>query len=366
LISKRRWVVIFPEWLASDGDSVLRQNLPTLSAIAERGEVRKLAKIPEIETPESLYLGFGSDKVRLAQGPLTVAALGADPPVGSTHFHLSPMAFQDGIVSEHKLAVPPEQIEIVMDRSKKLNTKRLTIVDGEGLDHALVWEGRGDLGTTQPPEASGKPMRGVLPQGDNEPALRRFIDDSINLLSELEFNAERLDKGLLPINLLWPWGQGIRTAVPNLALMRGSPTTVLTDSLRLEGLSRLAGYRPQGRSWLGNGMNAKWQEAANKFGDATVLVCHAFRRLRQENLLEEASWLTKEIDTWLLDPLFASAKETATDLAILAPSTFGQGLCLRYQTGGAPDSTLPFDERAIEERIGESGLSDVVDAVLQP
>ena len=117
-------------------------------------------------------------------------------------------------------------------------------------------------------------MKDVLPEGDNEPALRRFIDDSINLLSELEFNAERLDKGLLPVNLLWPWGQGIRTDVPNLALMRGAPATVLSDSLRLEGVARLAGYRPLGRSWLGNGMNAKWKDIASKFGDTTILVCH--------------------------------------------------------------------------------------------
>ena len=93
---------------------------------------------------------------------------------------------------------------------------------------------------------------------------------------------------------------------------------------------------------------------------------HAFQRLRSAGLLEEASWLTKEIDTWLLDPLFTSAKEASTDLAVLAPSSNGQGLCLRYQTGGPASSVLPFDERAIDERIVETGLSDAVNGVLEP
>lgn len=72
--------------------------------------------------------------------------------------------------------------------------------------------------------------------------LRRFIDDSINLLGEQEFNLRRIDEGLAPVNLIWPWGQGFPPVIPNLALQRGTPCHVLSPALGLRGLSKMCGY----------------------------------------------------------------------------------------------------------------------------
>lgn len=363
----RKIILIAPGWLSADGNEpVLRQNLPGLSQMAERGELSKLSPLPKTETPEAQVLGLAPNQVELAQGPLTISALGADPPDRSTHFHLSLMSLDDQTLRQHQLELPPEQVDLVMARAKTLNTKSITVVVGEGPDHGLVWEGLGDLGTTSPTDSDGKPYRDCLPQGDNEPALRRFIDDSVNLLGELEFNAERIDQGLQPMNILWPWGQGVRSRVPNLALKRGEPIEVVSPSLRLAGLTRLAGYRHASRSLLSRGLNSKWQELAQRAlaAKTTLIWTPVFQELRAQNQLEEASWLTHQLDENLIEPILTNALETSTHFAILAPNSDGEGLAVSYQTKMNSANVIPFDERALEERLTQSQMHEMVDSIL--
>ena len=365
----RKIIFIAPEWLATDEDeSVLRQNLPGLARMAERGTIYKLAPLPRSETPEAQVLGLMPGQTDLAQGPLTIAALGADPPERSTHFHLTPMSVQDGVLYKHQLELPPEQVDLVMARAKILNTKSLTIVPGEGLDHGLVWEGVGDLGTTAASEGHGKPYATILPQGDNEPAMRRFIDDSVNLLAELEFNEERIDQGLAPVNILWPWGQGVRLPIPNLALKRGEPIEVISPSLRLSGLTRLAGYRHAPRTLLARGLNADWRSLAAKAldGRTTLIWTPVFEELRTAGKIEEASWLTKEIDERFIDPILESAVDTPTHLSILMPSATSEGLGSSFESNVNTGGHVPFDERALDEKLASRHLHEDVARLLSP
>src|SRR5690348_11422733 len=113
----RRIVLIVPELLGEP--SILRQKLPTIERIAELGGIFKISAVPNVETPEALYLGLRPDEAQLRQGPLTISALGADPPDRSTHFHLSLMAFRDGIARQVALAISPEEQRQVLDLAKK-------------------------------------------------------------------------------------------------------------------------------------------------------------------------------------------------------------------------------------------------------
>ena len=363
----RKILFIAPGWLAEgDGESVLRQSLPALCRMAELGDLSQLSPLPSVQTPEALVLGMPPDRVRLEQGPLTVAALGADPPPRSTHFHLTPMALDGDVLVDINWDLPGEEVDLAMDRAKALNTSTLTIVAGENKDHGLVWEGVGDLGTKAPGLAAESGYRAALPEGDNETALRRFIDDSVNVLADLEFNARRIDEGLPPVNVLWPWGHGVRTEVPNLALRRGTPLWVSSQSLRLAGLTRLAGYRHSDRSSTRLGLNANWESVANQAlgRDATLIWTPIFAELRAKEQLDEAHWLSKQIDDLLIDPILAHAREHPARFAVLAPSSSEKGLALVYETKMQGESVVPFDERALEERLRTGQMHELVDQIL--
>ncbi len=339
---------------------MLRQKLPGLLRAAEQGVLKKIIRIPRSDTPEAMVLGMKPGLVEMAQGPLTVSALGADPPARSTHFHLSPMSVVDGMLRQHETDLPAEQVDLVMSLASKLNTKTLTVVPGEGFDHGLVWEGVGDLGTTPPNLASGKPVSESLPEGDNEVALRRFVDDSVNILSELEFNVQRVDEGLLPINILWPWGHGVRIPLPNLALQRGEPVRVFSPSLRLAGLTRLVGYKHGDRRIFGTDLNTPWNHLRDEALNTrlSIIWSPAFSRFRQLEMLEEAGWLTKRIDEEFIAPLLDI--EEPLRLSIIAPSAERNGLAVIWEVGMESQNHLPFDERSMDEPLTSMNLHELV------
>jgi 2,3-bisphosphoglycerate-independent phosphoglycerate mutase len=389
----RRVVVIVPHWLANpDGESVLRGNLPALSFFAESGTLQKCSEMPpdaasdswttkggrRTITPEAAWLGLRPESLTMQDGPLMVSALGADPPDTSVHFHLSLMSVDNGVASTPTVAVPAEHVKTVMEVARQLNTRKLTIVEGEGFDHALVWEeGSLEIGTVPRSGVEGKDIAGLLPEGDGEPMLRRFIDDSNNLLSSLELNHERQQEGLPPLNLLWPWGQGFRVPVPNLAIRRGEPCMVASNSLRLQGLARLAGYRHANRSAFGRGIKINLPEILKvvQSSFSSIVYLDTFTWLRSYQRLEEAEWFTNEIDKHLLQPLVDLSRREALTLTLVAPGGYtgeispadasAEGLVVRYATDVLAKSTMPFDERALDERhLSRTTPWDAVDAGL--
>lgn len=361
----RRIILIVPGWLAAEGgESILRQKLQALTAMTARGRLTKLARMPRVDTPEAAWLGLDPRSLRLKQGPLTVAALGADPPERSVHFHLSLMSYEDGSVHTLQHSIPPEHLRPVLDQFHRLNTKRLTLIAGEEADHGLVSEGGSiDLHTLRPSEAEGQPLRSCLPEGDGEQALRRLIDDSINLLSELLLNEERLDQGLQPINLLWPWGQGFREPAPNLWLQRGEQGWVESGSLRLQGLARLVRYRHGDRHIFGKGTNVRLEQLLKSClsRDLTILLLDNVERLRSAEKLEEAAWLTRELDERFLQPVLDRAALEPSRIAVLAPGMESDGLGVVFESRSIEENSLPFDERSLEEqRVERRDVWEVV------
>ena len=329
----------------------MRQKLGTLQLLAELGTVFKIAAPPKIEAPEALWLGLSPKEGQLRQGPLTIASLGADPPDRSTHFHLTPMSFADGVATEITFEISAEDQRLIFEQAKRLNTPKLTIVEGTDREHGLVWESLGDMGTRRPEEVNGKPVSENLPEGDGDILLRRFIDDSVNLLSELPLNEQRLDEGLPQINLLWPWGQGVRQPVPNLALKRGERADVFSASLRLAGLTRLAGYKHGDRVAFGKGINTRLEELAGNLlkCNLSITVIEAPTKLKELDKPEELNWFADQIDTKLLKPLFENALVSPTEITFLVPAD-EMGIGLRYQTGNQNTNSIPFDERALDEK----------------
>jgi hypothetical protein len=352
----RHLVIAIPDWIGpSDSEDVLRQPMEGLSRLTEAGQIFRLAMDPPTETPESLLLGLDPALIKLRQGPLTISALGADPPDRSTHFHLSLLEFSDGVVRGSDLMPELTDLRLILAEAAKLNTKSLTLVPGEARDHGLVWEGLGDLATVPAREATDKPLKSVLPEGDAEPILRRYIDDSINLLSDLELNQIRVEEGLPPFNLLWPWGHGVRTRVPNLAIRRGTPSLVISPSMRMQGLARLAGYLHEDRHKLRSGVNLNlkliWERIRS--APSAIVYISGFAEWRATEKLEEAAWFTRQLDDEIFAPLAESLGEEPLRLTLVAPSDKNPGLALQLDSGSLQSNTTPFDHRPVDDpRVG--------------
>ncbi len=307
------------------------ERLPNLARLAELGRVRRLTPINGI--PEAAWLGL--PPTRIADGPLIVAALGHEPPERSIQFHLSLLGVEDGTIVSPP---PPSAAEaaVVAALLLKLNTKRITALAGPGPDHALVMEEYWDLGTTPRDEAIGKPLHSVLPEGEAEEALRQLIDDSVNMLSELEFNRRRIDEEIAPLNLLWPWGHGAPRRLPNLALHRGAPAIVECASLRLKGLTRLTGYR---HSPIVDGLELDWESLAKRVKDRaiTFVAIESFTGLGEE----ETDWLATQLDRRFL-------AEMGEEQFLLATPGQDGGLILEIGDKATP-TKLPFHSEILDD-----------------
>ncbi|MFY9234905.1 MAG: hypothetical protein WAO58_10665 [Fimbriimonadaceae bacterium] len=318
---------------------------------------------------EAGWLGIDPSTLSLRQGPLIVSALGADPPERSVHFHLSLMSLQDGTIELARPLPAAEQVAAVLDEARRLNTKLLTLVPGEGENHGLVWEnGSTDLHTLGAIFAAGHSLKESLPEGDGEVMLRRYIDDSINLLGSLPFNEERIDQGLPSLNLLWPWGPGFRERAPNLLLERGERAWVESGSLRMQGLARLVGYRHGDRNAFGQGTNVRLErlvESARKH-DPTIMVMDGPGFFRATEKFEELEWMGREMDSRLFSPLLDDAKNDRLRIVVLSPAWDRDGLGMWFESGMPAENTVPFDERALEGKLEVREAWKVVRSALNP
>lgn len=352
----RRIVLVVPGLIGSpEAEARATERAANLGALAGRGDLSRLVPGAPDALAEAAWLGIEERRIVIAQGPLVVAALGADPPERSVHFQASLRSLVDGCLATPVGPVGDAERSALVAAASRLNTRVLTFVAGEGLEHGLVWEGGSlDLGTTDPARIEGEPIAAHFPDGDGASMLRRFLDDSVNLLDELEFNRIRREEGRSPLNLLWPWGPGMRPRTPNLALERGEPAWVESRSLRTRGLARLVGYRPVPPPG-GRGLSAALRASASGCLERslTFVVDESPGRFRAEGRRDELERWVQEWDREWLAPIFERSLTEPIRLLVVAPAdpTAGHdGLALWYESPSRERNAIPFDERGLEDR----------------
>lgn len=323
-----------------ESDSLIRK----VQGFQRFGEVSSLTRltIPECETPEAMLLGLAPEEGQLRQGPLTVSALGWDPPERSLHFHLSLLSLSES-VTVPKQQLTPQEFTIIKSKLSVLNTKRLTTLVGQQFDHGLVWERMAEIRTCAPTQIDS--LAESIPQGDGDAELRRLIDDSVNILHEEEFNLRRIDNGLDPINLVWPWGHGYRLTVPNLALRFGFPYRYESASFRLAGLVRLAGFKHGEIGRFGTGLQTDFQKIP--YDPGTIVHLDPWVRMREREEFEEAEYLAAKCGEHLIGRLLDYVLEHRLELRLLLlSSTNGLGACF---SATPHESIFPFDDRSLDE-----------------
>lgn len=308
--------------------------------LVERGTVRRLRRSIELGAREADWLGLRREDVQLSEGVLIVAAVGANPPPGSVHFAVTPLVLSGDALRQPETRLTDNERTKMVQCAERLNTRQLTFVWSAD-PWGLVWEeGSLDLATVPPNEVSG--YRASLPQGDGEPLLRRWIDDSINLLADCEFNRRRVDEGIEPINVLWPWGHGMRVPMPNLTLRAGTPIRVISASWRLRGLARLCGVAHPFPGALGQGTNTRLETLVSEFPGVTIGVMDVFERFHPIENEAERRWMTLEMESRVWRALL--------DVEDLVLTVAGGDLVLDYDARMPLENSVPFDERVLDDR----------------
>jgi hypothetical protein len=345
-----------------DEDSLLAGLSSKWSSLVQRAKVFRISPCdPESLTPEAAWLGLDPSEWQIAQGPLTVAALGRTPPERAICFHLTLGAVNPaGHLSELE-DLAPEEADEAATLLLKLQTKKLTILPGVGVSHGLVWEnGPREVDATPWSEALGKAPLEACPRTEDEGPLRTFIEDSMCLLENAEVNRRRRGEGLSPISVAWPWGPGESFQAPSLPLRRGAVLRVHSRSMRMMGLARLFGewHCPPARMGTVHRIDWPYLRASLNSPDPCLAIIHPIPALQQEDNLEILELLLEQVMTELIEPWLL--EDRPHRLTVLAPSDPYDGIkrSLRSSPVGLGfnvdsrrpiQNIIPFDERALDE-----------------
>lgn len=363
----RRTSIVIPYLVSEpDDDSALRKLPDVLQRIVDRAQIVRLNPIPECATPEAAWLGMNPLETAVAPGPLLVAALGHHPPADSVHFRLTLCSVDGaGLLSKPDARQDSEGVRKLMEEADRLATRSLTLLVGEGVEHALVMEhGSLDMMTTPIAEAYGSALKDCLPDGERDRELRRIIDDSINLLSNHPVNRRRIDGGELPLNTLWPWGQGFRPSLPILPLRRGEIATVHSASLQLHGLCKLVGYTHADRADFSAGLRIDFPKLGVRLIEShlSVALIHTVEEMQRHGRVDDVMWVVEQLAESVLEPLTSKSDSSPFQLRILAPGgrcsfdgsepperASASGLGLFFDSERPAENRFPFDERVIDE-----------------
>lgn len=336
--------------------------------LIERSTIRKVMSLAEFETPEWAALGVNPEGKRVPGGPILISAMKLEPPPRDVLFQMTLMSLSDGVASQIESLPSESEIFHIGQAAKKLETSALKIAWWKNLNHGLVWaNGSLDLGVKSPDQAVGKQLSAVLPEGDGEPLLRQFIDDSVNLLSDLELNHIRREEGQPELNLLLPWDFGLRPDVPNLAIQRGEVRKIMSSQWRVAGLARWIGDQPVLNDQFRQGMHPNWAVMSRELSDLAVptsVWVTELLALRSLQRLDEIEYSVGKLASEFLEPLLDNPDDLLR-LAIIAPGVGGTGLTLSYESWSPLPNSVPFDERALEDRrLSEGTVWAIVESTL--
>jgi hypothetical protein len=312
---------------------------------------------------EATTAAFGLRERVVSKGVLVTSAFGYEPPVDAWQFAVQLMSTDGDTAAPLKEPLTMTELAELRANLPKLNTRKLTVCFGEDRTHALVVEGRLDLGTHGPEQVNGAAWSKFLPEGDGEQELRAFIDRSVNMLSELPMNRIRSEEGLLLANLLWPWGHGQHPRLPNLALHRGEPSIVVTDNLYAYGLARLVKFRPILRGSVGSGVQTNFRNIRETAtGTTTYGLLDTPERFARSEMFDELAWWMQQFSTEVLERWRDERAQRPIRLLVAFPSGEA-GFALIFDSERPNRSTFHLRKEYVPE-LPKRELVDVVENFL--
>jgi len=349
---------------------------PNLDALARKGQVGSVLTVPEGMYPGSDVanmglLGYPPARYYTGRGPIEAAALDVPLDAHDIACRCSLVSTDGETLLDYSSGhISTEEAHVLMALvQEKLGSRRFTFFPGVQYRHILRWtDGSLDIKTTPPHDIQGKPIAPYLPTGEGEDALRGLIFDSLELLDDHPVNRRRRDQGKAAANTCWPWGQGLPTVLPSFFSEKKLTGAVITAVDLIRGLGRCASMRivdvPGATGYIDTNYRGKAEYGLNALfeGGADFLFLHIESpdESGHEGNLDHKLRSIEDIDRLVVGPLLAGLAERKQPFKLLVAPDHATPIALKtHRSGPVPfllydsrnegSSTLPFDERALEE-----------------
>lgn len=251
-----KYILLVPDGAADephpdlDGKTPLEvARTPNLDALAQTGivgavQVTPLEMYPGSDAANMALLGYDPTRYYTGRGPVEAAAMGIPLEAKDVAFRCSLISTDGRNLIDYSAGhiTTAEARPIIELANQKLCSRAQTLFPGIAYRHIMRWiDGPTELLTHPPHENMGKPLAEIYPVGEREAQIRSFMDDSLNLLSDLPFNRQRREEGKPPANMLWLWSPGRTPRLPPFLKKYGMTGAVVAAVDVVRGLGKLTG-----------------------------------------------------------------------------------------------------------------------------
>lgn len=264
---------------------------PVFDSLAGRGRVGLVKTIPDGFKPGSdvanlSVLGYDPAIYYTGRSPLEAASLGISMGDDDVALRCNLVALGDENGYENKTMIDysagdvssREAEELIKTVGDIFGNDEFSFYSGVGYRHCLIWRGGvTDLGRPTPPhDIIGKTIGGYLTASPNAAKLMDMMRRSYDVLNNHPVNQRRAERGLLPANSIWLWGEGKKTALPPFEKLYGIRGAVVSAVDLLKGVAVCAGMnapRVEGATaYIDTNFEGKARAAVEEWKNGTDLV----------------------------------------------------------------------------------------------
>lgn len=233
-------------------------NIPTITELAQKGEIGLVKTIPEGMAPGSdtanlSVMGYAPEIYHTGRSPLEAASIGVELTDTDITFRCnlvtvsSDEPYDEKTIIDHSSGeiTTEEAKQLILDIRDELQSEFIKFYPGVSYRHLIVWEeGPDEYDLTPPHDILEREIKDYLPKGPNKDILYNMMKKSNELLENHPINLARKERGLNPANSIWIWGEGKK---PKLDLFKekfGVNGSVISAVDLIYGIGILAGLKP--------------------------------------------------------------------------------------------------------------------------
>lgn len=269
-----KYIVVLADGMADEpipslGDKTPLEvaHLPTITALAQKGQIGLVNTVPEGMAPGSdvanlSVMGYDPKQYHTGRSPLEAASIGVSLQPTDVTFRMNFVTLSETSEQASNLTsggdddynaltmidhsagdLTTEEAAILLEAVKEVfTTEALSFYLGVSYRHLLLWDhGLTGFDLTPPHDILGQPIASYLPKGKGVGAIATMMQASYDLLKSHPINLKRKEIGLRPANAIWIWGEGKRPNLDSYDEKFGVSGHVISAVDLIKGIGILAG-----------------------------------------------------------------------------------------------------------------------------
>ncbi|PLX86409.1 MAG: cofactor-independent phosphoglycerate mutase [Desulfuromonas sp.] len=363
---------------------------PNMDRLAQGGTIGLAATVPEGYPPGSDVANlsvFGYDPARYYSGrsPLEAASMGVELGPDDVSFRLNLVWLEAhygklymGDFSAGHISTDDAR-QLVETLQQELGDDEFSFYPGVSYRHLLVWRnGRDQLTCVPPHDISAQSIEGHLPTGDGADRLLDLTNSAQMILNMHPVNHQRTERGEVPANSIWLWGQGRRPQIQTYQDLYGLSGAVISAVDLIKGIGICAGLDivevPGATGYLDTNYRGKAEYALESLKERDFVYVHveAPDEAAHGGLLKEKIEAIEAFDREVVGTVFESL-ESLGDCRILVLPDHPTPVARKTHTSD-PVPYILFDSRddkgendgSYSERAAAQGDALIAGAQLLP